>query len=247
MPTQRKTSPSTLSPTSIAAPTKTKSEKRPTTSKESSARAPANRSASAKSSAPAKRPVPAKHPASGQRIGYVRVSSLEQNPARQLEDATLDQVFEDRVSGKDTQRPHLDAMLRFVRAGDTIVVHSMDRLARNLDDLRRLVNELTGRGVKVQFLKESLTFTGEDSAMSKLLLSVMGAFAEFERELIRERQREGIALAKERGVYTGRKKMLSETQVEELRQRVARGETKANVARDLGISRETLYQYLRTT
>jgi len=196
---------------------------------------------------PGKLPSEQKHPASGQRIGYVRVSSLEQNPARQLEDASLDQVFEDRVSGKDTQRPQLDAMLRFVRTGDTVVVHSFDRLARNLDDLRRLVSSLTGRGVKVQFLKESLTFTGEDSAMSKLLLSVMGAFAEFERELIRERQREGIALAKERGVYTGRKKMLSETQVEELRQRVARGEKKANVARDLGISRETLYQYLRTS
>lgn len=94
-------------------------------------------------------------------------------------------------------------MLRFVRDGDTVVVHSMDRLARNLDDLRGTVHGLTARGVCVQFVKEQLTFTGEDTAMATLLLSVMGAFAEFERALIRERQREGIALAKKRGAYRG--------------------------------------------
>ena len=87
-------------------------------------------------------------------------------------------------------------MLAYVRDGDTVIVHSMDRLARNLDDLRRLVRELTGRGVAVQFIKEQLTFTAEDSPMATLLLSVLGAFAEFERALIRERQLEGIALAK---------------------------------------------------
>ena len=123
----------------------------------------------------------------------------------------------------------------------------MDRLARNLDDLRRLVRALTERGIRVEFVKEGLTFTGEDAPMATLLLSVMGAFAEFERALIRERQREGVALAKQRGVYRGRKKALSEEAVAELRRRVAAGEKKAQVARDLGISRETLYQYLRAT
>jgi len=123
----------------------------------------------------------------------------------------------------------------------------MDRLARNLDDLRRVVRALTARGIRVEFVKEGLTFTGEDAPMATLLLSVMGAFAEFERALIRERQREGIALAKQRGVYRGRKKALSDTAVAELRRRVAAGEQKAQVARDLGISRETLYQYLRAT
>jgi DNA invertase Pin-like site-specific DNA recombinase len=113
------------------------------------------------------------------------------------------------LSGKDTARPELEAIIRYVRDGDTIVVHSMDRLARNLDDLRRLVRELTGKGVKVKFLKENLTFTGEDSPMATLLLSVMGGFAEFERALIRERQREGIALANARGVYRGRKPALT--------------------------------------
>ena len=182
----------------------------------------------------------------GQRIGYVRVSSFDQNPERQLEQIQVDKMFTDKASGKDTQRPELDALLSFVRDGDTVVVHSMDRLARNLDDLRRLVQKLTKRGVRIEFAKESLTFTGEDSPMANLMLSVMGAFAEFERALIRERQREGIALAKQRGAYRGRKKSLSEPQIVELKRRIADGEQKATVARDFGISRETLYQYLRT-
>lgn len=182
----------------------------------------------------------------GQRIGYVRVSSFDQNPERQLENVEVGKVFTDKASGKDTQRPELDALLSFVREGDTVVVHSMDRLARNLDDLRRLVQKLTKRGVRIEFVKESLTFTGEDSPMANLMLAVMGAFAEFERALIRERQREGIALAKQRGAYRGRKKALSPERVAELRQRADAGEQKAKLAREFGISRETLYQYLRT-
>ena len=181
----------------------------------------------------------------GQRIGYVRVSSFDQNPERQLEQVSVDRLFTDKASGKDTQRPELERLLAFVREGDTVVVHSMDRLARNLDDLRRLVQKLTQRGVRIEFVKERLTFTGEDSPMANLMLSVMGAFAEFERALIRERQREGIALAKQRGVYRGRKKALSPEQVAELRQRAAAGEQKAKLAREFGVSRETLYQYLR--
>jgi len=182
----------------------------------------------------------------GQRIGYIRVSSFDQNPERQLEQVQVDKVFTDKASGKDTLRPELDALLSFVRDGDTVVVHSMDRLARNLDDLRRLVQKLTKRGVRIEFVKESLTFTGEDSPMANLMLSVMGAFAEFERALIRERQREGIALAKQRGAYRGRKKSLSEPQIVELKRRIADGEQKTAVAREYGVSRETLYQYLRT-
>jgi DNA invertase Pin-like site-specific DNA recombinase len=181
----------------------------------------------------------------GHRIGYIRVSTFDQNPERQLEDVPLDKVFTDKASGKDIQRPQLDALLSFVREDDVVVVHSMDRLARNLDDLRRLVQKLTKRGVRIEFVKENLTFTGEDSPMANLMLSVMGAFAEFERALIRERQREGIALAKQRGVYRGRKKALSFEQITDLRQRAAAGEQKAKLARSFGISRETLYQYLR--
>ena len=177
----------------------------------------------------------------GQRIGYKRVSTIEQQTARQLDAVALDIVFEDKASGKDAKRPQLDAMLKHARKGDTVVCHSLDRLARNLDDLRRIVSDLTGRGVRVEFVKEALTFTGEDSALSKLLLSVMGAFAEFERSLIRERQREGIALAKAAGVYKGRKPALTEQKASEAAKRIANGESKAAVARDYGISRETLY------
>ena len=172
----------------------------------------------------------------GQRIGYVRVSSFDQNPERQLENISLNKVFTDKASGKDTKRPELEALLAFAREGDTVVVHSMDRLARNLDDLRRLVQMLTKRGIRIEFVKEGLHFTGEDSPMANLLLSVMGAFAEFERALIRERQREGIALAKKRGVYRGRKKALSSEQVAALRRRAAAGEQKAALAREFGIS-----------
>ena len=181
----------------------------------------------------------------GHRIGYVRVSSFDQNPERQIEHVEVGKVFTDQASGKDTQRPQLEALLAFVREGDTVVVHSMDRLARNLDDLRRLVQGLTQRGVRIEFVKEHLIFTGEDSPMANLMLSVMGAFAEFERALIRERQREGITLAKQRGAYRGRKKALAPDRAAELRRRAAAGEKKAQLAREFGVSRETLYQYLR--
>ena len=183
----------------------------------------------------------------GQRIGYVRVSTLDQNTDRQLDGVELDHTFTDKASGKDTNRPQLEALLKFARAGDTVIVHSMDRLARNLDDLRRIVSDLTRRGVKIQFVKETLTFTGEESPMANLLLSVMGAFAEFERALIKERQREGVTLAKQRGVYKGRKRICSAQEIAELKKRIEAGEVKSSVARELGISRETLYQYLRST
>jgi DNA invertase Pin-like site-specific DNA recombinase len=132
----------------------------------------------------------------GQRIGYIRVSTLGQNTDRQLKGIHVDRTFTDKVSGKDTNRPQLQEMLAFARDGDTVVVHSMDRLARNLDDLRRTVRLLTKKGVAVEFIHEHLTFKGDDTPMAILLLSIMGAFAEFERALIRERQMEGIALAK---------------------------------------------------
>jgi DNA invertase Pin-like site-specific DNA recombinase len=183
---------------------------------------------------------------SGQRIGYIRVSTFDQNPERQLEKIELDRTFTDKASGKDVHRPQLEQLMNFIRDGDTLVVHSMDRLARNLDDLRRIVSDLTDRGVSIEFVKENMTFNGEDSPMAKLMLSVMGAFAEFERALLKERQREGITLAKQRGVYKGRKPSLSDSEIEEAKRRVDDGEKKAKVARDYGISRETLYKYLRT-
>jgi DNA invertase Pin-like site-specific DNA recombinase len=138
----------------------------------------------------------------------------------------------------------LDRRLAFVRKGDAVVVHRMDRLARNLDDLRRIVENLTRRSVRIEFVKEGPTFTGEESPMANLMLSVMGAFAGFERGLLRERQREGIVLAKQRGGYRGRKRALNLEQIGEVKRRIAAGEQKARVARDMGIRRETVYQYL---
>jgi DNA invertase Pin-like site-specific DNA recombinase len=179
----------------------------------------------------------------GQRIGYLRVSTLDQHEERQLEGIALDRTFVDKASGKDTKRPQLELLLSFARNGDTVVVHSMDRLARNLDDLRKIVQTLTSKGVRIEFVKEHLTFSGEDSPMAHLMLSVMGAFAEFERALIHERQREGIACAKKRGAYKGRKKSLAAAQVAQLRERLTTGVSKAQIAREFGISRETLYQY----
>jgi DNA invertase Pin-like site-specific DNA recombinase len=180
----------------------------------------------------------------GQKLGYIRVSSITQNTDRQLEGLELDEKFEDKISGKDTKRPKLEAMLKHARKGDTVYCHSMDRLARNLDDLRKIVKELTGRGVLVQFVKENLTFTGDDNAMSELMLNLMGAFAQFERSLIKERQREGIALAKLKGAFKGRKRVITDEQIATIKARVAAGDKKKHIAADLGISRETVYQYL---
>ncbi|MCE5292457.1 MAG: recombinase family protein [Nocardiaceae bacterium] len=175
----------------------------------------------------------------------MRVSTVEQNAVRQLDGIEVEKTFTDTASGKDAARPQLEELLGYVRDGDTVVVHSMDRLARNLDDLRRLVRGLTDKGVRVEFVKEGLVFTGDESPMANLLLSVMGAFAEFERALILERQREGIAAAKKRGVYKGRKPALDERQASALVARIEAGEAIAALAREFGISRETVYQYKR--
>lgn len=181
----------------------------------------------------------------GATIGYIRVSSFEQNPDRQLEGVKLDKRFIDKVSGRTIERPELTQLINYAREGDTIIIHSMDRLARNLDDLRRLVFLFTNNKIKVQFIKESLTFTGEDSPMANLLLSVMGGFAEFERALIKERQLEGIALAKKKGIYTGRKKALNADKITDIKQRLTNGHSKSQIARDFKISRETLYKCIR--
>jgi DNA invertase Pin-like site-specific DNA recombinase len=183
--------------------------------------------------------------ARGHRVGYIRVSSSDQNTARQLDGIELERTFTDQCSGKDAQRPQLQAALDYLRDGDELVVHSMDRLARNVEDMRRLVRELTEKGISVRFIKENMTFTGDDSPMNQLMLTLLGAFAEFERSMIRERQREGIAIAKAKGAFKGRKPMLTDTQIIALQEKVAAGVPKAAVARELGISRETLYQYLK--
>ncbi|GAA0696529.1 recombinase family protein [Marinobacterium maritimum] len=181
---------------------------------------------------------------SGQQVAYIRVSTVDQNTDRQLEGLTFDESFTDKVSGKDTNRPALQECLRHLRKADTLHVHSIDRLARNMADLMKLVQELTAKGVAVRFHKENLTFTGEDNPFQTLQLQMMGAFAEFERAMIRERQREGMAAAKKKGKQIGAKKKLDPDQVAAIRARVASGEAKKALAEEYGVSRQTLYSAL---
>lgn len=180
------------------------------------------------------------------KVGYARVSPLDQKTCRQLSGIELDRLFEEKASGKGTSnRPILREMIAYIREGDHLYVHSMDRLARNLEDLLRLVKEINGKGVTIHFVKENMVFdpNGKESSMSKLLLSVMGAVAEFERELILERQREGIALAKARGAYKGRKPVSNEV-IAKAKEMVSSGISKTEVAKSLGIGRTSLYKYL---
>mgnify|MGYP005861383329 CR=1 FL=1 len=185
--------------------------------------------------------------AHGQHVGYVRVSTADQNTDRQLDGIELARTFTDRASGGSTNRPALTDCLAFLREGDTLHVHSIDRLARSLVDLERIVADLNARGVAMRFEKEGMTFApgnGSDP-MKTLLRQVLASFAQFERAMIRERQREGIEAAKARGVYKGRKRALTESQEAEVRARLEAGETKTAIAKELGLTRETVYQILR--
>jgi DNA invertase Pin-like site-specific DNA recombinase len=182
----------------------------------------------------------------GQKIGYIRVSTVEQNTTRQLDGLELDRIFTDKCSGKDTNRPELANLLNFIRDGDTLIVHSMDRLARNLDDLRKLVDKITSKNITVQFVKESLIFAIDDkNPIGKLMLSVMGAFAEFERSLIKERQLEGIAIAKKANKYKGRVKALNKDQIAEMQQMIIERYKKSDIAKKFGIHYVTLYRYMK--
>jgi len=184
-----------------------------------------------------------KKPAKGQDVGYLRVSSVDQNLERQLADVVLDEAFEEKASGKDRKRPVLERCIKHCRKGDVLHVHSIDRLARNLADLEGIVKRLNDKGVSIQFHKENLTFSGgSDNPMNRLMLQMMGAFAQFERSLIRERQREGIAARKAKGLPVGAKPKLSNEQLTELKRRVLKGENKTTLARDFDISRQTLYR-----
>jgi DNA invertase Pin-like site-specific DNA recombinase len=183
----------------------------------------------------------------GQRIGYKRVSTIDQSTARQLDGERLDKVFEDKLSGKDRNRPQLELCLEFLREGDTLVVHSLDRLGRNVRDLLDIVGGLTARKVTVQFLHPALAFSGDDSPINKLLFLLLAGFAEMERSLILERQREGVALAKKAGRYKGRAPAIragngKSGQIEGL---IAVGTPVAETARVLGVSRQTVYSWLK--
>jgi DNA invertase Pin-like site-specific DNA recombinase len=175
------------------------------------------------------------------KVGYRRVSSIDQNLERQ-ELGDIERVFEEKVSGKNTDRAALQEMIAFVRDGDEVVVYSIDRLARDLRDLESIIQTLNDKKVAITFLSERLTFTGDsDDALSRLQLQMMGAFAEFERNIIRKRQAEGIAKAKARGVYKGRRKQIDDQQIRELK---AQGKRVSEIASELGVSRMSVYRAL---
>lgn len=177
-------------------------------------------------------------------VGYIRVSSVAQNTERQLATINVDKIFEDKLSGKDVKRPKLQEMIDYVREGDVVYVHSIDRLARNLVDLKQIVQTLNSKNVEVQFVKEGLTFSANsDNPMNNLMLSMMGAFAEFERQLIRERQLEGHAARKAKGMPTGRPEALKPEQIAEIKQRAT--ESKVALAAEYGVSRATIYSALK--
>jgi len=181
-------------------------------------------------------------------VGYIRVSTTDQNTDRQLDGLEFAHVFKEKASGGSTNRPELKACLAYLRAGDTLHVHSIDRLARSLVDLENIVADLNARGVAIQFHKEGLAFEpGNGSDPTKTLLrQVMAAFAQFERSIIRERQREGIEIAKTKGKYKGRKPSLTPQQIETIKARIAEGQNKAAIAKEFGVSRTTLYASIST-
>ncbi len=185
----------------------------------------------------------------GQLIGYLRVSSTDQNPERQVESiGPTDRNFTDYASGGSTERPELRELIGYARSGDRIRVASIDRLARSTHDLHELIHFFTGKGIGVEFVKEGLKFEpGTDaSPMDQLMLAMLGAIAQFERALIRERQAEGIRAARKRGVYDRAPKLSSE-QITEAQALIASGVPKTRVAERLGVSRSTLYQALKGT
>lgn len=181
----------------------------------------------------------------GKRIGYVRVSTVDQNPERQLEGIKLDKKFTDYASGKTLIRPQLELMLEYAREDDVIYVHSMDRLARNVVDLRKIIDKLIKRNIRIEFVKENLSFTNDNSPLNNLMLSIMGSIAEFEYAFIHERQLEGVAIAKKAGKYKGSQKKLNAEKIEYLKQQLLTRKTKNKIAEELGITRFTLYNYIK--
>lgn len=180
-------------------------------------------------------------------FNYIRVSTVEQNTERQLRDVVCDRVYEEKISGKDTNRPQLQAMLSNIRSGDIVNIHEMSRLARNTRDLLNLVEYITSKGATIVFHKENLTFKGDgkQDPYQKMMMTMLGAVAELERSILLERQREGIAIAKAKGKYKGGKNKLSDKQVVELNTLHKQGMPIARIAKQFKITRPTVYSYLK--
>ena len=179
-------------------------------------------------------------------FNYIRVSTTDQNTERQLLDIPCDRAYIEKISGKNTDRPELQAMLLNIRSDDILNIHEMSRLARNTRDLLNLVEEITAKGATIIFHKENLTFKGDgkQDPYQKMMMTMLGAVAELERNLILERQREGIALAKLHGKYKGGQPKLTAQQVEEIKTLVNNRTPITQIARQYNISRRTVYNYL---
>ena len=174
------------------------------------------------------------------KVAYARVSTEEQNLARQDFGDEVERVFADKASGKNTDRVALTEMIAFVREGDEVLIHSIDRLARDLRDLQNVVEQLNDKGVRVTFITERLSFgSGEEDALSRLQLQMLSAFAEYERKIILARQREGIAKAKTAGKYLGRRATIDKKRIKQL---LDEGMNISAVAREMGISRQSVYR-----
>lgn len=182
----------------------------------------------------------------GQNVGYQRVSTTLQNEARQLEGVELDIVFTDKISGSTKDRPQLKACMNHLRAGDTLHVHSIDRLARNLKDLKNIISELQNKQVAIVFHKENLTFSSDkDNPFNNLMLNMLASFAEFELSMIKERQREGIAIAQKKGTPIGRKSKLTKDDIGKIIELWQQCPDKSKIADIMGISRVTLYDFIK--
>jgi len=183
----------------------------------------------------------------GQTVGYVRVSSADQNPQRQIEQiGDCHKVFTDTQSGRSrTNRQGLGELVSYVRDGDVVRVQSMDRLGRDTLDLYQLLNELTDKGVTVELLAEGITVSKDESnPTQQLMLGLLAAIADFERAKIRERQAEGIAIAKAKGKYKQQPK-LSDDDIEQIQVLLDLGYEKTQIAQQFQVSRQTVYNALR--
>ncbi|GAA6203876.1 recombinase family protein [Thalassotalea sp. SU-HH00458] len=175
-------------------------------------------------------------------IGYIRVSTVEQNTARQLLNLKLDKVFTDKCSGKDTNRPALTQLIEFSREGDVIHCHDISRMARSTEDLLRLIKEFTAKNITLKFHKENLTFDGSNNPLQQLMMTILSGIYQFERAMILERQREGIEIAKAKGKYRG--KRVNHKLHDQIRELYAQGHNKTQIAKKLGCVRATVYKAL---
>ncbi|EMV9367291.1 recombinase family protein [Vibrio alginolyticus] len=179
-----------------------------------------------------------------QKVGYIRVSSADQNVDRQLVGIELDKTFVEKMSAKVVRnRPVLAECISYLRLGDELYVHSIDRLARNLLDLQSIIGEINNKGASIKFVSEKLEFSTKEDPFAQLTMQMLGAFAEFERKLINIRQREGMQAAKAKGRHIGRPSVPQEV-VQDVRKKALEGTPKTQISKECGVSRQTVYRIL---